>query len=292
VLKALQRPSVIGVILAHTLGFPYDAKVIREECDKLGKFLIEDCADALGTEIYGQKVGSFGHASTFSFFPAHHITTGEGGAVLTNDGRLLKLINSYRDWGRDCWCAPGNDNTCNKRFEHKWDRLPEGWDHKYTFTNLGYNLKMTELQAALGLSQIQRIEDISTARNDNYVFIYDKLRTWSFCLDFPWVDDPMNLLPLSPFGFPISIKTTKFTKQELVDYLEKSGIRTRPVFAGNITRHPMADQFYYEQIGDLSGSDFIMENTFWIGCHDALTKEDFYYVVETFYSFFKEKGLI
>ena len=289
VLELLERKDVCGIIVAHTLGFPYDAKIIREKCDELDKWFVEDCADALGAEIYGQKVGSFGHASTFSFFPAHHITSGEGGAVLTDDGKLHALVNSYRDWGRDCWCLPGQSNTCNKRFDWHLGDLPDGWDHKYTFSNVGYNLKITEMQSALGLSQLRRIDDFMLQRRINYRNLLE-LRQYEAHLKFYRGEFVTAFMP-SPFGFPVTVTTDIFTKQELVEYLESRGIRTRPVFGGNLVRHPAFKKVYYEQYGLLEGSDYIMERTFWIGLHPALTQEQLNWEIKCFEDFFEMKGL-
>ncbi len=289
-LSALERPDVVGIIQAHTLGFPFDAKAIREYCDENNKFFIEDCCDALGAEIYGNKVGSFGHASTYSFFPAHHITTGEGGAILTDNGRLMRQIEKYRDWGRDCWCLPGQSNTCNMRFGWKWNNLPEGWDHKYTFTNFGYNLKMTEWQGALGSSQIDKIDEFFAERFNNFSYLHLGLYLHKDFIDLEEIYD-MNLSGFSPFGFPITVITDKFTRKELVDYLEVHKIVTRPVFAGNITRQPMFDNVEYEVHGDLSGSDYVMERTFWIGCWHGLTQAHLDYIVDTFREFFRWKKL-
>jgi len=286
VLELLGREDVLGVILAHTLGFPYRADLIRKRCDELDKFFVEDCCDALSAQINGEPVGQFGHASTLSFFPAHHITTGEGGAVCTNDGRLHALINSYRDWGRDCWCLPGKSNTCNKRFDWEIDPLPEKWDHKYTFTNVGHNLRMTEMQAALGNSQIDKLDIFVKFRAENF----GKLRTFIPSRDHLFVGTYLNG-NLSPFGLPITVTSDAFTKQELVTFLENRKIRTRPVFGGNLTRQPAFRKMYYEQVGTLANSDYIMERTFWIGCHPSLTAAQLDYVIESFYDFFKEKGL-
>lgn len=289
-LEALARPDVVGIIQAHTLGFPYDAKTIREFCDANGKFFIEDCCDALGAEIYGKKVGTFGHAATLSFFPAHHITTGEGGAILTNNGRLFSQINVYRDWGRACYCLPGQSNTCNKRFEWEWENLPKGYDHKYTFVKFGYNMKMTEMQAALGSSQMDKIEYFVGKRKYNYSELkMGMIFHYSGFLSFG--AEEFYDTYASPFGLPITVVTDNFTRKELVDYLETNGVHTRPVFAGNITRQPMFDNVKYEVFGDLSGSDYVMERIFWIGVHPALTQQQLDYVVDVFDEFFKMKGL-
>ena len=273
--EMIKREDVAGVILAHTLGFPFKAHRISKACKENGKFFIEDCADALGTQIYGKRVGKFGDCSTYSFFPAHHITTGEGGAVLCNDGILYKLIQSYSNWGRDCWCLPGKDNTCNKRFEHDFPNLPYGYDHKYTFSRLGYNLKMTELSAALGLSQIDKLEKFISQRFDNFDYLWDGLHKRVLTVE---MDD--GYFP-SPFGFPI-ISTTA---TELREYLELTQIRTRPVFSGNILKHPMMDGVEYEG-ENLHGSDYLMKNAFWVGCHSGLSKEQLDWIITCVGDFF------
>jgi dTDP-4-amino-4,6-dideoxygalactose transaminase len=248
--------------------------------------LVHNC-DSLGAEIYGKKTGSFGHASTHSFFPAHQITAGEGGAVLTDDGQLYALINSYRDWGRACHCLPGETNACNKRFEWEWDNLPKGWDHKYTFTNVGYNLKITEMQSALGSSQLDRIDEFVNTRRKNYSFLWNEVHCDFFIHS---IEHKFSNL-FSPFGFPVTVTTDLFTRQELVAYLESKGVRTRPVFAGNLVMQPVAQKFYYEQVGLLPGSDYIMDRTFWIGVWPGLSQQQLDWTVECFKSFFEMKGL-
>lgn len=287
VLQQLERKDVCGVILAHTLGFPYRSDLIRKKCNELDKWFVEDCADAIGALVPGGYAGTCGHVSTLSFFPAHHICAGEGGAVCTNDGKLHALINSYRDWGRSCYCSPGEQDTCNKRFDWKVESLPEKWDHKYMFDNIGYNLRMTEMQAALGLSQIQKLKSFVETRVDNY-------------LDLRWMLTPMlehlylgveEIFGVSPFGFPVTVISDAFTKQELVSFLESRKIRTRPVFGGNLTRQPAFRKMYYEQVGNLANSDYIMDRTFWIGVWPGLKPEQLNYVSESFRDFFRERGL-
>jgi len=285
IITVLRQEEVAGIIQAHTLGFPFDAEAVREECDRLGKFFIEDCADAFGSKINGQKLGTLGHISTLSFFPAHFITTGEGGAVLTNDGKLLKIINSYRDWGRDCWCLPGQDNTCGKRFDWKWPDLPKGWDHKYTFTRLGYNLKMTDMQAAIGSAQMNKIDNLLHRRANNYDALYESLSQFSDHIQIIKRDDAVY-----PFGFPIIVKSSKFTKQEFVTYLEAKGIATREIFAGNITRQPVASTFYHEIFSNTKGSDYLMENAFWVGCWPGIFPDDLSYMLDVIHKFIKQKG--
>jgi len=282
------KGKISGHIFAHTLGFPF----LEDEFDMLGAgFSIVDCCDAMGAEIYYDgdhyaPVGTFADFVTLSFFPAHHITTGEGGAVLCRNEPSAKMLDSFANWGRDCYCAPGQSNTCGMRFDHEWETLPHGYDHKYTFTQLGYNLKMTEWQAALGYSQIQRLPEFVAKRKDNYLYLLNNL----------WIYRPYLLLGVantgshSPFGFPIAVETDEFTAEELIAYLEEHKISTRRVFAGNITRQPGYAKLPSIRY-DLSGSDWVMERMFWIGCHPEITKEMLDYILEVFDNFFKEKGL-
>jgi len=282
------KGKIAGVILPHTLGFPFD----EQKFDEINEgFTIIDSCDAMGAEILvGEDhlpAGTFSDATTLSFFPAHHITTAEGGAVLTNIEDIKKIVDSYGSWGRDCWCAPGQDNTCGKRFEWEWDRLPKGYDHKYTFSRLGYNLKMTEWQAALGISQLDRLSTFVETRQLNYNYLHYNLLIYNDYLEFISLFKPNS--SASPFGFPIIVNTNEFTAQELIAHLEEHKIITRRLFAGNIIRQP--GYRLSRRYLDLSGSDVVMYNLFWIGCHPALTKEMLDYVIEVFDKFFKERGL-
>jgi len=277
-LECLDSSDVAGVIVAHTLGFPIDGVAcIRATCDALGKFFVEDCADCFGASNYGfASLGSYGHCATTSFFPAHQITAGEGGAVLTDDDELAEITRCYCEWGRDCVCKPGQDNTCGKRFlQTKYIKLPPGYDHKYTFSRLGYNLKMTELQAALGFSQLRKLDAFVEMRVDRYAHLYHFLK------DVPGLRLIHPSQYASPFGFPITLDNPKYDKQDFVNFLEERRIRTRPVFAGNVTRQPMFDNVYYETYSDLENSDYVMNNTFWVGCHPSLTFEMLDYVIES-----------
>lgn len=289
VYEALEYSDVCGIIMAHTLGFPFDA-IATEVCARdAEKWFVEDIADALGAEVSGRKVGRFGDASVISFFPAHHITTGEGGAVFTNDGKLKKIVDSYCSWGRDCWCLPGSDNTCGKRFKQEWEGLPDGWDHKYTFTRLGYNLKITELQSALGLSQMNKIDKFVKERRKNFEYLLVNLDEFQDELGF--VSIPFYANP-SPFGFPITVKPNPlFDRNNMVKFLESRKIRTRPVFGGNLTRHPafVKDRIYTPY--SLEGSDYVMDNTFWIGVWPGLTQAHLNYVIETIKEYFERKEL-
>lgn len=280
---------IANQIFAHTLGFPFD------ELIPIDRAFIADCCDALGARIRPtdnwDHVGTYSDIMTLSFFPAHHITTGEGGAILTDNEELAKKIERLTNWGRDCYCLPGQSNTCGNRFNHDFPDLPKGWDHKYTFTELGYNLKMTEFQAALGYSQLSHLNDFIELRTRNYGILLGglyNLGAWEY-LDYIHVDETWS--QPSPFGFPIIVKrTAPFTAQELIAYLENHKISTRRFFGGNLTRQPFMQDLDYIKL-DLSGTDYIMEQGFWIGVWPGLTKEHLDYVIEIFNQFFKEKGL-
>jgi CDP-6-deoxy-D-xylo-4-hexulose-3-dehydrase len=273
------------------MGFPIAyIDTLAHDAHEAGKFIVEDSADALGATVGGRHVGSFGDAGTLSFFPAHQVCAGEGCSVFSTSAEIVSIIESYRNWGRDCTCLPGQDNTCGKRFTHKWAGLPEGYDHKYVFTRFGYNMKMTELQAALGLSQINRLHEFVQKRKENFLYLLNELS--SFTEDHLQLMNLIDVIEASPFGFPITVTSKKFSKNQLVNYLEDKKIRTRPVFAGNIVRHPMFRNGNYETLGKLEGSDFIMNNTFWIGCYPGLTDKHLMYVIETIYKFFQDRGLL
>jgi CDP-6-deoxy-D-xylo-4-hexulose-3-dehydrase len=240
--------------------------------------------DALGAKTNdGKQLSEYGDVSTLSFFPAHQITVGEGGAVLCNDGRLFSVIRSYANWGRDCWCKPGEINTCGKRFEQDFERLPNGYDHKYITSRIGYNMKMTELQAALGTSQISRIKAIVNMRRINYNYLKKNLQA------IPLFSEMFELFrnPIlsSPFGFPIMVKPWMADRSKVIEFLESRKIRTRPIFAGNITKQPMMDHISYLVARDLHNCNRIMEDAFWIGCHPELSTAQLDYVIESFADF-------
>ena len=276
-------------IFAHTLGFPF-----REGRFAKRGFLIADCCDALGAEMKDgglwRHVGAFADVMTLSFFPAHHITCGEGGAVLTNDLKIAEMATKLVNWGRDCYCAPGESNTCGERFDHlPMGGLPAGWDHKYTFSEIGYNLKMTEFQAALGWSQLQRLDEFVEKRGENYQYLREKLDRHEEYIQFIEYE---NWSASSPFGFPIAVREdANFIARELIGYLEEHKISTRRVFGGNLTRQPGYMNVPFETAGDLSGSDFVMNNMFWIGVQPSLTKEMLDYVLDIFDGFFKGRKL-
>jgi CDP-4-dehydro-6-deoxyglucose reductase, E1 len=270
-IEAAISPKTKAIMLAHTLGNPFNLDVITKLCKKYSLWLIEDCCDALGSTYNGQLVGTFGDIGTLSFYPAHHITMGEGGAVFTNSDELRLIAESFRDWGRDCYCRPGVDNTCGKRFCWKLGTLPEGYDHKYTYSHLGYNLKITDMQAACGLAQLARLPSFIQRRKENFAFLTQRLQSCTEFLLLPTAT--LNSEP-SWFGFPITVAdSSPVSKRELLSYLDQSKIGTRLLFAGNLTRQPYMQTQEYRVSGQLSNTEVVMNNTFWIGLHPALTEE-------------------
>ena len=260
-----------AIMLAHSLGNPFNLDVVTALCKKYNLWLVEDCCDALGATYKGQMVGTFGDIATLSFYPAHHITMGEGGAVFTNSLELKLIAESFRDWGRDCYCPPGKDNTCGKRFCWKLGDLPEGYDHKYIYSHLGYNLKITDMQAACALAQLKKVDSFIKARKENFKFLLDRLKSCQKFLDLPTITEGSDP---SWFGFPITIKNNSpVSRLDLVTYLNQQKIGTRLLFAGNITRQPYMLNVEYRISGDLKNTDIVMNNTFWIGVQPALTFE-------------------
>lgn len=277
-LEQAVSPKTKAVFIAHTLGNPYDLKAIRAFCDSHKLWLIEDCCDALGSRYDGKLVGTFGDIATVSFYPAHHITMGEGGAVFTNNDQLKTIAESFRDWGRDCYCQPGCDNTCGKRYCQQLGQLPAGYDHKYTYSHLGYNLKITDMQAACGLAQLARLDDFVQKRKDNFNYLKTKLQECSEFLILP--EATPNSEP-SWFGFPITIKETAgFSRGELLTYLDDNKVGTRLLFAGNVTKQPYMQGRNFRTIGELTNSDRIMNQTFWVGIYPGLTEEMLDYTAE------------
>ncbi|MGK5027404.1 lipopolysaccharide biosynthesis protein RfbH [Janthinobacterium sp. RB2R34] len=260
-----------AIMLAHTLGNPFNLEVIVALCKKYNLWLIEDCCDALGATYNGQMCGTFGDIGTMSFYPAHHITMGEGGAVFTNNPDLKVIAESFRDWGRDCYCAPGKDNTCGKRFCCKLGTLPEGYDHKYTYSHLGYNLKITDMQAACGVAQLDRAAGFIQARKDNFAYMKDGLKNCEQFLILP--ETTPNSDP-SWFGFPITIRPeANVDRVSLLTFLDQFKIGTRLLFAGNLTRQPYMIGRNFRISGELTNTDRIMNDTLWIGVFPGLTKE-------------------
>ena len=273
-----------AVMIAHTLGNPYNLKVVKEFTKKHDLWLVEDCCDALGSEYDGKKIGSFGDIGTLSFYPAHHITMGEGGAVFTNNSMLKLCVDSFRDWGRDCYCLPGCENTCGKRFEWQLGDLPRGYDHKYTFSHLGYNLKITDMQAACGLAQLERIDGFVEARKDNFNYLTEKLQSLSEYLILP--KSTKSSTP-SWFGYPLTIKKNAgVSRLMLLKHLDHYKIGTRLLFAGNLTRQPYFQGREYRIIGNLENTDIVMNQTFWIGLYPGLSLEQLDFVVLKMEEFF------
>lgn len=283
-IEAAISPKTKAIMLAHTLGNPYNLDVVTSLCKRYGLWLVEDSCDALGSTYNGQMIGTFGDIGTLSFYPAHHITMGEGGAVFTNDIELKVIAESFRDWGRDCYCAPGKEDTCGKRFCWKLGSLPEGYDHKYTYSHLGYNLKITDLQAACALAQMSRLQQFIAVRKRNFNFLKQRLAACEEFLILPRAtanSDP------SWFGFPMTLKrTAKASRVDLVTYLDRYMIGTRLIFAGNLTRQPYMKDRLYRSVGALEVTDVIMNYTFWVGVHPGLDEERLNYVAQKIEQFF------
>jgi CDP-6-deoxy-D-xylo-4-hexulose-3-dehydrase len=269
--EAAIGPHTRAVMLAHALGNPFDAAALRELADRRGLWLIEDCCDAFGSLLHGRSVGGFGHVGTLSFYPAHHITTGEGGAVFTDDPLLARAIESFRDWGRDCYCAPGRDNTCGKRFDWQLGDLPCGYDHKYIYAHAGYNLKMTDMQAALGVAQMARLDEFVAARRANFAHLTERMRA---CEEFLILPEATPDSVPSWFGFLLTLReTAPCSRVDLLRYLDQHKIGTRLLFAGNVTRQPYMKGRQYRVVGDLATANAITERSFWIGVYPGLSVE-------------------
>lgn len=285
-LETAVSPRTKAIILAHTLGNPFNLDTIVEFANRHNLWLIEDNCDALGTTYRGRHTGTFGHLATVSFYPAHHITTGEGGMVLTNSPRLKKVVESFRDWGRDCWCAPGVSNTCGKRFEWQLGELPYGYDHKYIYSHVGYNLKMTDMQAAAGLAQLKKLPEFIQIRKRNWQYLHDGLRPYSQFLMLP---QPTPHSDPSWFGFLLTVRPeAPFSRNQLIQHLEDNQIATRLLFGGNLTRQPAYQNIRYRVVGELTNTDVVMNQTFWIGVYPGLILPMLDYVIETFAAFFRQ----
>ena len=290
-LEAAYSPKVKAVMLAHSLGNPFNIKVVKAFCEKHGLWLIEDNCDALGSEytIDGEtrKTGTWGHIGTSSFYPPHHMTMGEGGAVYTDDPLLDMIVRSFRDWGRDCWCVGGVDNTCKMRFTGKFGELPEGYDHKYVYSHFGFNLKITDMQAAIGCAQLEKLDRIVEARRKNWQTLYEGLK------DLPQLMMPEPEADSNPswFGFLIAVRPEAgFTRNELTGYLESRKIQTRNLFAGNLLRHPAFDEMRksgegYRVVGELKNTDFVMNNGFWIGVYPGMREEMLQWMIKSIREF-------
>ncbi|GAV22604.1 lipopolysaccharide biosynthesis protein RfbH [Carboxydothermus pertinax] len=283
--KALSKKTK-AVMVAHTLGNPFDLKEVKQFCDDNGLWLIEDNCDALGSKYFldgeWKYTGTIGDLGTLSFYPAHHITTGEGGAVITNNITLKRIVDSFRDWGRDCWCAPGKDNSCGKRFSQQHGDLPFGYDHKYVYSHLGYNLKMTDLQAAIGVAQMDKLDYFIQKRKENWKLLKEGLNDLEEYFVLP---EPTENSDPSWFGFMITIRDKKkLTRKYLVEKLENCGIQTRMLFGGNLLRQPcfieLKVEKEYKVVGDLVNTNYVMNNSFWIGVYPGITEEMIKYIVQ------------
>ena len=284
-LEEALSPRTRAIMVAHTLGNPFDLKTIMDFAKKHDLYVVEDTCDALGAEYDGKKVGTFGDIGTLSFYPAHHITMGEGGAVYCDSPKLKRALECLRDWGRDCWCDSGKDNTCQKRFEWQLGELPYGFDHKYTYSHLGYNLKITDMQAAVGLAQIPRIGEFVEARRQNYAFLRKQLEALEASFILPEATPNSNP---SWFGFPLTVrKDAGFTRDDLVKHLNDKKIGTRLLFGGNLLRQPYMLGRTYRTAGDIVNADIVMNDTFWIGVYPGLNEESLGYMFEVIDGFIK-----
>jgi CDP-6-deoxy-D-xylo-4-hexulose-3-dehydrase len=269
-------PRTRAIIIAHTLGIPFDLDRVREIARRHGLWLIEDACDAVGSTWRGEKVGTFGDLATVSFYPAHHMTMGEGGAVLTKSPRMKKIVESFRDWGRDCWCEPGKDNTCGKRFDWQLGSLPHGYDHKYTYSRIGYNLKLTDMQAAVGVAQLKKLDGFVARRRENFAHLRAALEPLADTLILP---EPTPGSDPSWFGFPITVRPDRgVTRDEITGRLESVGVKTRLLFAGNLTRQPAYAGIDARVVGDLPNADLIMNGTFWVGVYPGLDRAHLDYI--------------
>ncbi len=296
-------PKTKVIMLAHTMGNVYDLCKIKELCEKYNLWLIEDTCDALGAKYDGKNVGTIGDIGTLSFYPAHFLTMGEGGAVITNNSQLNKIIKSFRDWGRDCWCEPGHDNTCNCRFEQQFGKLPFGYDHKYVYSHLGYNMKITDWQASIGCAQLKKVDTFIAKRRENFNLLKNKLSDLEQYLILPEIKEKAEP---SWFGFLITLKENcTFTKQQMVEYLESHGVGTRQLFAGNILRQPsfvenkiqlkiknseilLSNELTDDHFAMLPNTDYIMNNTFWVGVFPALGEKEIEKISDTIHNFVGE----
>src|SRR3954451_3967138 len=268
-----------AVMVAHTLGNPFDLRAVTAFCEEHDLWLVEDCCDAVGSLYDERQVGTFGDVATVSFYPAHHMTMGEGGAVLTHKGQLKVIIESFRDWGRDCWCDPGKENTCGKRFGHQLGELPYGYDHKYIYSHVGYNLKVTDMQAAVGLAQLEKVDAFCAARRRNFALLHEALQDCQEALVLPEAtprSDP------SWFGFPIALREDSgLVRRDVVRYLEERKIATRQLFAGNLVRQPAYVDVPHRRVGELPNSDYVMNEVFWVGVYPGLTDGHIEYMADT-----------
>ena len=289
-LEAAVSERTRAIIFAHTLGNPFDLDTVTAFAKKHNLWLIEDCCDAVGSTYRGQKVGAFGDLATVSFYPAHHITMGEGGCVLTNKPLLRTIVESFRDWGRDCWCAPGKANTCGKRFDWQLGQLPHGYDHKYIYSHIGYNLKATDMQAAVGVAQLKKLPRFIEARKKNFAALMTAL---SELQDFFVLPQATPRSDPSWFGFPLMVRSdAPFGRTELITFLEQKKIASRMIFGGNLVRQPAYQNVRYRIVGNLANADTTMNQAFWIGVYPGLTTEALQYVATSFHSFVSNRRVV
>jgi CDP-6-deoxy-D-xylo-4-hexulose-3-dehydrase len=280
-LEEARSEKTRAVVIAHTLGNPFNLGAVTEFAKKNNLWLVEDCCDAVGATYRGQKVGTFGDLATVSFYPAHHITMGEGGCVLADRPMLKNIVESFRDWGRDCWCEPGKENTCGKRFDWQLGDLPCGYDHKYTYSHIGYNLKMTDMQAAVGVSQLKKLPEFIARRRANFQALYEGLKDLDEFFMFPEATPESEP---SWFGFPIAVRPgAPFTRNQAIAFLESRKIATRLLFGGNLLRQPAYQGIKHRVVGSLKNTDFIMNQVFWIGVYPGITSEMIEYMVDVFH---------
>ena len=280
-LEAALSERTRAIMVAHTLGNPFDLGTIKKFADEHDLWLIEDCCDALGSTYEGKPVGSFGDLASVSFYPAHHITMGEGGCVLIDKGKIKVLAESFRDWGRDCWCEPGKEDTCGKRFDHKLGELPRGYDHKYIYSDVGYNLKLTDMQAAVGLAQLDKLESFTAARKANFRRLYEGLSDLQEWLILP---EPTPNSDPSWFGFPVALREgCPVDRDRILRFMNERKIATRLLFAGNLVRQPAYLNAEHRRVGDLASADFVMNNVFWVGVYPGLTEAHLDFMIESFH---------
>ena len=283
-IEAAITPKTKAIMLAHTLGNPFNLAKVKALCEKYNLWLVEDCCDALGAKFDGKMVGTWGDIATLSFYPAHHMTMGEGGAVFTNNSQLISIAESFRDWGRDCYCKPGCDNTCGTRFNMQLGALPQGYDHKYTYSHLGYNLKITDMQAACGLAQLKRLPEFIEKRNANFDYLKARLATVT---DFIELTEPTENSTPSWFGFPITVKNSSgVNRVDLTKYLDQNKIGTRLLFAGNLIRQPYFEGVEHRVVGELTNTDITMNQTLWLGIYPGLREEHLNYIAIKLEEFF------
>jgi CDP-6-deoxy-D-xylo-4-hexulose-3-dehydrase len=280
-LEAARSPRTRAVMLAHTLGNPFDLDAVTAFCQRHNLWLVEDCCDALGSTYRGRKVGTFGQIAAVSFYPAHHLTMGEGGCVLTNTPALKTITESFRDWGRDCWCAPGKEKTCGKRFDWQLGGLPHGYDHKYIYSHIGYNLKVTDMQAAVGVAQLKKLPEFIAARRRNFRSLSDGLKDLQHVFILP--EATAGSEP-SWFGFPLAVRPdAPFTREQVIQHLHTANISTRLLFGGNLTRQPAYQNIACRRVDELPNSDFVMDRVFWVGVYPGLSAAMIEYMLETFH---------